>query len=135
MCNPVVPPAQPAAPVVPQIISDGKKEACKTYIEQTKLLVTLSSAFLFAPIGLFTLLKDKTAIGITGCLLGWLIVMEIVFVLSVLFGYVVHGTIAGSQNDNSFNVFRTATMVFSLLQLGSYLSGMVIFVFLIVHFV
>ena len=121
MCNPAIP--------------EGKKEACKTYIEQTKLLVTLSSAFLFAPVGLFTLLKDKSSIGVTGCILGWLIVMEILFVLSVLFGYVVHGTIAGSQSDNSFNVFRPATMVFSLLQLGSYLFGMMIFVFLIVHFI
>jgi hypothetical protein len=33
-------------------VSEGKKEASKTYLEQTKLLVTLSSAFLFAPAGL-----------------------------------------------------------------------------------
>ena len=45
-----------AAPADPNL--DGKKEACKTYIEQTKLLVTLASAFIFAPAVLIPLFKD-----------------------------------------------------------------------------
>jgi len=47
-------------------VSDSKKEACKTYIEQTKLLVTLASAFLFAPAALIGILKDRAAVGLLG---------------------------------------------------------------------
>jgi len=38
---------------------ENRKEACKTYIEQTKLLVTLASVFLMAPAAFFSLMNAK----------------------------------------------------------------------------
>lgn len=101
---------------------EGKKEACKTYIEQTKLLVTLASAFLFAPAVLIPLLKET--VRIDSLLATGLMVSEGAFVFSIFFGYVVLGTVAGSQSDGSFNVYRPATMWFSWMQIATYLGGM-----------
>jgi hypothetical protein len=114
---------------------DGKAEACKTYIEQTKLLVTLASAFLFAPAGLVALLKDKDTVHLDKYTMIWFLVVEALFVLSVLTGYVVLGTLAGSQDDGSFNVYRPATMRFSLIQFGLYLGGMGMFIYLAIRIV
>lgn len=101
---------------------EGKKEACKTYIEQTKLLVTLASAFLFAPAVLIPLLKD--AVRIDSALATGLLVSEGAFVASIFLGYVVLGTVAGSQSDGTFNVYRFATRFYSLMQIVTYLCGM-----------
>ncbi len=109
-------------------VSEGRKEACKTYIEQTKLLVTLASAFLFAPPSLVAMLKDKVAVGLTNTGTCWLIVAESLFVGSVLSGYVVLGSLAGSQDDGSFNVFRGATRFFSLIQFLLYVVGLIVFI-------
>lgn len=117
------------------LVPDGKKEACKTYLEQTKLLVTLASAFLFAPAGLVTILKDKVASNITYVQIGWFIAVEICFIVSVLAGYVVLGSLAGSQDDNSFDVFRPATRLFSLLQFVAYVTGLALFIALAVKLV
>jgi hypothetical protein len=111
-------------------IMEGKKEACKTYIEQTKLLVTLSSAFLFAPAGLVAILKDTAQAGIGQWGIRWFIIAELLFVGSVLMGYVVLGTLAGSQNSNSFDVFRTATRVTFLMQFFFYIFGLLVFMLL-----
>jgi hypothetical protein len=107
---------------------DGKKEACKTFVEQTKLLVTLASAFLVVPVGLVAFFTDKTtpAMGIAS--LWELLLAEGCFVASVLMGYVVLGTIAGSQDGGSFDVYRRATRNFSFAQIGAYLGGMGLFV-------
>lgn len=117
------------------IVSEGRKEACKTYIEQTKLLVTLASAFLFAPAGLITILKDRGSVGLDPTLLHWFVAVEALFVLSVLAGYVVLGSLAGSQDDGSFDVFRFSTRICSLIQFGSYLLGMIFFVLLAIELI
>jgi hypothetical protein len=116
-------------------IPEGKKEACKTYIEQTKLLVALASAFLFAPAGLIAILKDISAAGLDSCTLTWFVVVEALFVCSVLAGYIVLGSLAGSQDNGSFDVFRKATRFFSLLQFGLYIFGIIVFIKLAVHLV
>ena len=113
----------------------GKVEACKTYLEQTKLLVTLASAFLLAPAGLVAILKDKTAANLTGWQIAWFVAAEILFVLSVLAGYVAVGSLTGSQSSGKFDVFRTATRVASLTQLGFYVLGIAVFVTLVVQLV
>jgi hypothetical protein len=110
--------------------NDGKKEACKTYLEQIKLLVTLSSAFLFAPAGLIAILKDKPVAGLTHAQFAWFVVAEIFFIVSVLAGYVAVGGLAGSQDEGDFDVFRPAIRFFSLVQFGFYVLGLVVFVFL-----
>jgi len=109
-------------------VSEGKKEACKTYIEQTKLLVTLASAFLFAPPGLVAMLGDEAKAGVHAQLSSF-VIAEVLFVLSVLMSYVVLGSLTGSQDKNEFDVFRSATRVSSLLQFGFYVAGLGVFVY------
>ena len=109
-------------------IAEGKKEAVKTYIEQTKLLVTLSSAFVLAPAGLVAVLKDRVAAGLGTSQLCKFVVAEILFIGSVLAGYVVLATISGYQAKGQFDVFRPATRLASLAQIAAYLIGLVVFI-------
>src|SRR3954463_794881 len=90
-------------------VPEGRKEACKTYLEQTKLLVALASAFLFAPPGLVAILKDRQGAGAKYVHVGLFITSEALFVLSVLLGYVVLGSLAGSQDREDFDIYRPAT--------------------------
>jgi hypothetical protein len=53
----------------------------------------------------------------------------------VLAGYVVLGSLAGSQDDSSFDVFRPATRITSLVQFGAYLVGLVVFITLAIKLV
>lgn len=119
-----------AAPVDPKL--EGKKEACKTYIEQTKLLVTLASAFLVAPAALLPLVKDPAHVQRW---FGWqLIGVEAAFVVSVLSGYVALSGITGSQDRGDFDVFRKSVRWSSLIQFFSYLIGMILFGLLTTRF-
>lgn len=119
-----------AALVDPKL--EGKKEACKTYIEQTKLLVTLASAFLVAPAALLPLVKEPVHVERW---LGWLLIgVEAAFVASVLSGYVALSGITGSQDRGDFDVFRKGVRWSSLIQFFSYLVGMVLFGLLTIRF-
>jgi hypothetical protein len=111
-------------------VNEGKKEAVKTYVEQTKLLVTLASAFLFAPPALIAILKDRPLVHITPAQFRWFIGAEGCFIISVLSGYIVLATIAGWQDLGRFNVYRPATQCWSLIQFFSYLAGLIIFLVL-----
>jgi hypothetical protein len=108
---------------------DGAKEAVKTYIEQTKLLVTLSSAFVLAPPGAVAVFKDWTTIGLSRRLLTWFLVADGLFIFSILMGYAVLGTLAGYQHLNQFNVHRPATRWCSLLQFFAYFIGLAVFIY------
>jgi hypothetical protein len=111
---------------------EDRKEACKTYIEQTKLLVTLASAFVLAPIAFIGYIRNDKALSILSpAELRGLMVTEGFFVLSVLLGYVVLGALAGTQHEGAFDVFRPAIRVTSLIQFSSYLLGLGILVFLL----
>jgi hypothetical protein len=112
-----------------QIDLDARKEAVKTYIEQTKLLVTLSSAFVLAPAGVVAVFKDRVAVALSPFQLAWFVIADLLFIVSVLMGYVVLGTIAGYQHLNRFDVHRTATRYSSLVQIVSYLAGLAVFMF------
>lgn len=114
----------------PKLPTDGEKEACKTYLEQTKLLVTLSSAFLIAPAGLVSFFSERVGVGIGSSGLNLLVGAESCFVASVLAGYVVLATLSGSQHLNKFDVFRPATRWSSISQLGCYIAGLFLFVLL-----
>ena len=105
-------------------------EACKTYIEQTKLLVTLASAFIVAPAALVPYFSATArVIGLqVEMAVRPILYAEYSFVGSVLAGYVVLATIAGSQYLGNFNVHRLATRLFSLLQIATYLFGLYRFV-------
>lgn len=108
---------------------EGPKEACKTYVEQTKLLVALASAFVAAPVAVVPWLASHDQVRVllapSARLFLW---AEIGFVSSILMGYVVLSTIAGWQQLNKFDVNRPATKWSSLLQIGSYLAGLWCFV-------
>ncbi|GGH61964.1 hypothetical protein HNQ91_001171 [Filimonas zeae] len=99
---------------------DDKKESSKTYLEQTKLLTTLASTFIVAPAILF---KEMANLSI-----GWVVTMEVSFIFSVIFGYVVAGSLAGTQYEGKYNIYRRAAMWGSLTQLGLYLIGLGILV-------
>jgi heme A synthase len=105
---------------------ENKKEACKTFIEQTKLLVTLASAFVVAPAAVVAVSKlriDK-----------WIIVAEVLFILSVLFGYIALGAIAGSQHKGEFNVYNENVKWAGRFEFCAYLLGLCFFMYwLVMH--
>jgi hypothetical protein len=108
----------------------GKAEALKTFIEQTKLLVSLASGFVLAPPAVLSLFRksDGNALGLVPwCRFFW---AESLLVGSILAGYVVLGTVAGSQHRGEYNVHRPATRVSSIVQLLLYLAGIVVFLFM-----
>lgn len=107
----------------------NRLEACKTYIEQTKLLVTLASAFVVAPVAIVAL--DATRLEALRPHVCAVLSAESLFVLSVLAGYFVLGSLAGSQHNGTFNVYRSFTMIASLIQLSAYLVGLVALVWLV----
>jgi hypothetical protein len=104
----------------------NRVEAMKTYIEQTKLLVTLSSAFLVAPAALLAL--DPAKVRALRPYVCTMAIIETFFIVSVLAGYVVLSTVVGSQDDGTFNVYRGATRFWSFLQFGAYVFGLIGFV-------
>jgi hypothetical protein len=108
--------------------SDGPKEACKTYVEQTKLLVTLASAFVVAPSAIISLLRRDTAAMAANVLVKELLWAELSFIASVFIGYITLGTIAGDQHQGTYNVYRPATLICSWAQIVAYLLGLGFFV-------
>jgi uncharacterized membrane protein YdcZ (DUF606 family) len=107
-------------------MKEDKKAACETYVEQTKMFVSLASLFVLVPGGLISLDKDiasRLAQHLTIC-----IAAELFFVLSVLLGYLTLGSLAGSQDAGNYDVYRSATRVLSLSSVLSYLVGLVLFI-------
>jgi hypothetical protein len=110
---------------------ENRKEAAKTYVEQTKLLVTLSSGFILAPPVALGFLKDDKLPTLLGSQLNLLLWAEGLFVASVLFGYLTLGSVAGSQDEGTFDIYRKATMILSWCQILGYLGGLALFAYLI----
>jgi hypothetical protein len=115
----------------PPTLVENRREACKTYIEQTKLLVTLASGFLLAPPAALSILTRGTTLIVDATKIQYLMWAEGLLVVSVLAGYFTLASIAGSQDEGEYNVYRKATVIFSLAQIGAYLIGLGVFVFLI----
>lgn len=109
----------------------GKEEALRTFIEQTKLLVSLASGFVLAPPAVLSFLRRPD--GKIPPVLPWgrFISAEALLISSILAGFVVLGTVAGSQYDGSFDVYRPATRISSLCQLFLYLAGIATFLCMI----
>lgn len=101
-----------------QDIEDGKA-SCKTYIEQTKLLTSLASAFIIAP-AVVTKFTDFT---INGLLIG----SEILFVVSVLFGYLTLGGVTYNQRAGNYEIYRNNVIIPSRIQFSAYLVGITLF--------
>lgn len=94
-------------------------EACRTYIEQTKLMVSLASAFIIAPAAVQALLQLKFS---------WLVIAAgVLFVTSVLAGYVTLASITGSQYEGKFDVHRKAASHAGKIQIIAYLLGLTLF--------
>ena len=110
---------------------NGKQQALKTFIEQTKLLVTLASGFILAPATALSFFGLHAGNGTVDAFLPLFWRAETLLIASVLFGYLVLASIAGSQHDDHYNVYRPATRILSILQFLSYLAGVVAFLLLI----
>jgi hypothetical protein len=110
----------PAKEAAPAERKNGE-EACKTFVEQTKQLIALASAFIFAPAAVQILLQ--LSIG------KLLVIAEVLFIFSVLSGYVALGAIAGSQHKGEFNVHNSNAKWSGLAQFFTYLAGLLVFMF------
>jgi hypothetical protein len=88
---------------------DGPKEACKTYIEQTKLLVTLASAFVVAPAAIVAFFEGKNSIGASPELVSKFLWAEGLFVFSVLSGYLVR-VLSASLHDLAGRTLLTSSV-------------------------
>lgn len=110
---------------------EGRKEALKTFIEQTKILITLASGFVLAPPAVLSFLRRPE--GKPAPALPWarFTCAEGLLVASILAGYLVLSTIAGTQHQGIYDVHRPATRICSLLQIGFYLGGVVLFLSMI----
>jgi hypothetical protein len=108
--------------------SSGPQDACKTYVEQTKLLVALSSAFIVAPAAMVPLFHGEKALAVTNQIVRRFLIAEVLFVASVLAGYVVLATIAGFQHRGLYDVYRRATRIASICQIALYVVGLFFFV-------
>ncbi len=109
----------------------GRPEALKTFIEQTKLLVTLASGFILAPPAVLSFLSRPDGgrpVSVPWNRFFW---AEGLLIGSILAGYVVLGTIAGSQHSGDYNVYRKATRYSSLVQLLLYITGIGVFLLMI----
>ena len=104
--------------------NDGRKDACKTYIEQVKLLVTLASAFVVAPAAMIPLFSGTGRMIASHDVIMRFFKAELAFIGSVLAGYFALATIAGYQHRNDFNVYRRATRIVSIIQVLAYLFGL-----------
>jgi hypothetical protein len=109
----------------------GRVEALHTFIEQTKLLVSLASGFVLAPPAVLSFLRRPDAKATSPLPWGRFMCAEALLVLSILAGFVVLGTVAGSQYDGSFDVYRSASRFCSLCQLFLYLAGIAMFLSMI----
>ena len=118
---------------IPATIIEAKKEECQTYIKQTKNYVALNAAFLFAPVVIVMILKDKSAASLGNSTLAWFVVVEVLFACSVLSGYIVLASLTRSQDDGSFDVFRKTTRFFSMLQSRLFVAGILGLIALAVH--
>lgn len=109
---------------IAQSSKEDRKDACKTYIEQTKLLVALSSAFVLAPVAIIGYLRNDKGLSIlSSAEMLHLMLAEGAFVFSILLGYVALGALAGTQNSGEFNVYRRAVRAASIIQFVLYLTG------------
>jgi hypothetical protein len=121
--------SDPGGAAPPDPVLERKRDACLTYIEQTKLLVSLASVFVLAPGGLLAL--DATARAAIKDSLWFLLVSQGLFVSSVVLGYLTLGALAGSQDRGEYDVYRPATRNLSLASLITYLIGLGVFVVLV----
>ncbi|MBY3537583.1 hypothetical protein HFN68_32585 [Rhizobium laguerreae] len=107
---------------------EDRKESIKTYVEQTKLLVALASAFVFAPAVLTSAIKGEVTRAVSDEQFWTFVAAEVLFVLSIMTGYVVLGTIAGSQVRGEHWVYRRETVLSSFVQIGTYVVGLTVFI-------
>lgn len=112
-------------------IEEGRKEAVKTFSEQTTILITLASGFVLAPPAVLSFFRKPDGKAIASLPWGRFFWAEFLLVASILAGYFVLSTIAGYQHKGMYDVHRSATRVCSLLQIGLYLAGVVLFLTMI----
>lgn len=112
-------------------VKSGRAEAVKTYIEQTKLLVSLASGFVLAPPAVLSIFRHPDGDALTNVPWNRFYWAEGFLISSILAGYLVLASIAGYQHIGNFNVHRTATRIFSIIQLLLYIAGIGFFVLMV----
>jgi hypothetical protein len=111
--------------------AEGRKEALKTFSEQTKILITLASGFVLAPPAVLSFLRKPDGKAIPALPWARFTWAEGLLVASILAGYLTLSTIAGYQHLGKYDVHRRATRNFSLLQIGLYVAGIILFLSMI----
>jgi len=100
-------------------IAEHRKVACQTFVEQTKLLMSLASAFIVAPPIVQSLASAD---------LNWqFFLAELLFVTSVLSSYLTLGALTGTQHAGEYDVYRPAVMWCGRVQFFTYLCGLMLF--------
>jgi hypothetical protein len=107
-------------------MNQNKIDACQTYIEQTKVFVSLASLFVLAPAGLVSVSEAFSKRLANHLFLVWS--AESLFIASILLGYLTLGSLAGSQDDGTYDIYRPATRILSVASITSYLVGLILFV-------
>lgn len=103
---------------------EDRKAACQTFVEQTKVLVTLASAFVVAPAAVKAILDLRID--------RWIIAAEILFIVSVLASYFALASVSGSQHKGKFDVYAWQVRTSGLVQFFSYLIGLCLFFYWLV---
>jgi hypothetical protein len=112
-------------------IEEGRKDAVKTFSEQTKILITLASGFVLAPPAVLSFFRKPDGKAIPSLPWARFFWAEFLLVASILAGYFVLSTIAGYQHMGVYDVHRPATRVCSVLQIALYLLGVILFLTMI----
>ena len=98
---------------------EGKKESCKTFIDLSKLIISLSTGvFLLLP-SFLEKMKDQQLQDKPTLYFGL-----ILFLISIFFGLFVISALAGSQRMEQYNIAATHIKVTSMLQWSSFFFGL-----------
>jgi len=103
---------------------DNGREACRTYVGQTKLLVTLASVFVIASPVLAGYIRTSHPTAFSTYNAVAMVVAELLFISSVLCGHVVLGSIVRSQQAGAYDILGPVTRVFSAGQFACYAVGL-----------
>jgi hypothetical protein len=109
---------------------ENHKLAVDRYLDQIKILSALATALLLAPAAIQVISDRLKAAQTNG--VGMLntkslaLAANVAFLLVIILSYVIYSTLVGEINRGTFNVYRTATRIFSLAQLILLAIGLIL---------
>jgi len=112
---------------MPENQIESKKFVVERYLEQIKILSALATALLISP-ALIQVISGKVYSNIGRprmvSLRTLALVSNISFLLVIILSYLVYSTIVGSVNKGVYDIYRTATRVFSIAQFIALIVGL-----------